>query len=68
MEWSLNEFFDETAEVNLIIESLSRPATELVILLGKIEILHGKRAGLGTKPSPWLISAKSHTAFNVNAT
>jgi hypothetical protein len=68
MEWSLNEFFEETAEANLIIDSLFRLAAEFVILSEKIEIPHGKRASLETIPSRWLISAKSHTAFNVNAT
>lgn len=41
MESSLNVFFDDTAEDNLIIDSLYRIAAGLVIMFEKIAITHG---------------------------
>jgi len=42
MESSLNVFFDDTAEENLIIDSLYRLATGLVLMFEKISVTHGK--------------------------
>jgi hypothetical protein len=42
MESSLNVFFDETAEENLIADSLYRLGTGLVMMFEKIAITHGK--------------------------
>ena len=42
MESSLNVFFDDTAEENLIIDSIYRLAAGLVIMFEKIAITHGK--------------------------
>lgn len=42
MESSLNVFFDDTAEENLIIDSVYRLATGLVIMFEKISVTHGK--------------------------
>lgn len=42
MESSLNVFFDDTAEENLIIDSLYRLATGLVMMFEKIAVTHGK--------------------------
>jgi hypothetical protein len=42
MESSLNVFFDDTAEENLIIDSIYRLAAGLVIMFEKITITHGK--------------------------
>jgi len=41
MESSLNVFFDDTAEQNLIVDSLYRLATGLVVMFEKIAITHG---------------------------
>jgi hypothetical protein len=42
MESSLNVFFDETAEDNLILDSIYRLAAGLVLMFEKISITHGK--------------------------
>jgi hypothetical protein len=42
LESSLNVFFDDTAEENLIIDSIYRLAAGLVIMFEKIAITHGK--------------------------
>jgi hypothetical protein len=42
MESSLNVFFDDTAEDNLIIDSLYTLATGLVIMFEKIAVTHGR--------------------------
>jgi hypothetical protein len=42
MESSLNVFFDDTAEENLVIDSLYRLAAGLVIMFEKIAITHGR--------------------------
>jgi len=42
MESSLNVFFDETGEDNLIIDCLYRLATGLVMMFEKIAVTHGK--------------------------
>jgi len=42
MESSLNVFFDDTAEENLIIDSLYALVTGLVMMFEKIAITHGK--------------------------
>jgi hypothetical protein len=41
MESSLNVFFDDTAEDNLIIDSIYRIAAGLVIMFEKIAVTHG---------------------------
>ena len=42
MESSLNVFFDDTAEENLVIDSLYRIATGMVMMFEKIALTHGK--------------------------
>jgi hypothetical protein len=42
MESSLNVFFDDTAEENLIIDSIYGLAAGIVIMFDKISVTHGK--------------------------
>jgi hypothetical protein len=42
MESSLNVFFDDTAEENLIIDSLYALAIGMVMMFEKIAVTHGK--------------------------